>query len=291
MKRSKRDGKLSIKRIFRRNLFDKIRKYKDTDQFIIVIILILFLPIAAFAKSEITRSKEEYAAKQKIEQKVNASPSLKSPSPKQSSIPISNNITCNIHARCGGGVKYMTQSQCDSTHCCFIDEKCGGGGFLTTKTACDNSTCCQIGDKWVQYSDRNKCIADQKTNNQIKVAPNNYIPPSYVAPTYVDNTINCSVYYPSSGQTYYYQVTPETCTEFQNNAQSNYQDESLSETVYVAPTYSVEDCQRDVTDKYRSLMQSSGCYFPCPDIGDCGSSSVCDAYWRSFQQDYNSCGG
>ncbi len=116
--------------------------------------------------------------------------------------------------------------------------------------------------------------------------------------TYVYNPVvtypPCTVYYPLLGysQTYYY-TSPETCKSWQDQASSvtvlpPVQTQTTA-PVQQAPQITKSQCQASVNDKYGSLMRSYGCYYPCPATGDCGSSSVCEAYWYQAQKDMNSC--
>lgn len=52
------------------------------------------------------------------------------------SIPSGNQkVYCQIHERCGGGNKYITQDECNNLFCCFLDD---GSAKLMNKYLCDN---------------------------------------------------------------------------------------------------------------------------------------------------------
>jgi len=82
-------------------------------------------------------------------------------------------VNCQINAECGGGSIQMRSSECDQMVCCLIDDKCGGGGKFITKEECEQSTCCEIGGKWYFYLSKERCIEDQKNNQNNLRQPKN----------------------------------------------------------------------------------------------------------------------
>jgi hypothetical protein len=57
---------------------------------------------------------------------------------------------------------------------CKVATECGGGTKLLKQSVCNNSICCQIGDKWIFYTDKNKCLEDQKNlvSTELSTLPN-----------------------------------------------------------------------------------------------------------------------
>jgi SCP-like extracellular protein. len=156
---------------------------------------------------------------------------------------------------------------------------------------CSRSFECQIGSQWYIYTDRNKCTEDQKNY----WASRNYSPPStsYNPPQYYPCTICYSALGTCSTYNYLYK-TKEEC----DNAQASVNQYSISSNnIYQTPTsaptspqMTKAQCAANVADKYRSLMVVQyGCDYPCPETGDCGTSSVCDALWTQAKKEIDSC--
>ncbi len=201
-------------------------------------------------------------------------------------------ITCNINVSCGGGSKQLRQSVCNNMICCLYSTECGGPKFVAKSQCPANGTCCQVGNKWTYYLSKDKCTQDQNAyNSSVNQNNNTYIPSTYTPPTYY----TCTLYYPALKlyQTYtsLYKTKAE-CDSAQaslNQGSQTVQYTAPTTAPYQAPQMTKSQCQASVNDKYGSLMRSYGCYYPCPATGDCGSSSVCEAYWYQAQKDMNSC--
>lgn len=54
------------------------------------------------------------------------------------------------------------ESASDVLVACQIHENCGGGVIGLKRNVCQNATCCQIGSSWLFYTDKEKCVTDQK---------------------------------------------------------------------------------------------------------------------------------
>jgi hypothetical protein len=140
-----------------------------------------------------------------------------------------------------------------------------------------------------------KTPSTNQTNGGNQVQNNHVIIPTYTN-TYVDNSITCFVSYPCTGNSYTYRLLPADCTNAQQAARNvcntsygnNYNYALPTSTPYV-PQMTKNQCISNVNDKYGSQMRSQGCYYPCPDTGDCGSTSVCEALWHYAQQEMSAC--
>lgn len=147
---------------------------------------------------------------------------------------------------------------------CQIHANCGGGTRLLKKSICDQSTCCQIGNSWIFYESKSKCIQDQNSYWSNK-ANYNYptLPP---LPTWAP--------FPT------FAPLP-TLPPFPTIDYS-------TPTPYVSKMTKTQ-CQLAVNDKYRSLMRSYGCAYPCPESGSCGGVSVCEVLWHQVQSEMRNC--
>ena len=152
---------------------------------------------------------------------------------------------------------------------CNIHANCGGGTKPLRQSVCNNSTCCQIGNNWYYYEDKGKCSADQADYyKKIYNYTNNY-GSTYSYPTLMP--------YPT--------YAPMPTVDLGD--QSDYS--QPAEIPYQQPRMTRSECISNVNDEYRLMMTTRGCSYPCPETGDCGSTSVCDAIWYQAQQDMANC--
>lgn len=151
---------------------------------------------------------------------------------------------------------------CQSTY-----PNCVGQSIRIRRSACSNITCCQIGNNWSIYTSRDKCHQDQNAfNNQNKNTNRTYTFPTYAPlPTWPPlPTYNYPTYAPYPTVDY---STP---------------------TPYI-PQMTKSECQSQVNTIYGNQMRSYGCAYPCPESGDCGSTSVCEGMWYVAQQEMSKC--
>ena len=147
---------------------------------------------------------------------------------------------------------------------CQIHVNCGGGTRLLKKSICDQSTCCQIGNSWIFYESKSKCTQDQnsywsnRTNYNYLTSPP--LPTWAPFPTFAPLPT----------------LPPFSTIDYS------------TPTPYV-PQMTKVQCQQAVNDKYRSLMRSYGCAYPCPESGSCGGVSVCEVLWHQAQNKMRNC--
>ncbi|MCX6731237.1 MAG: peptidoglycan-binding domain-containing protein [Candidatus Roizmanbacteria bacterium] len=177
---------------------------------------------------------------------------------------------------------------------CGISSSCGGGTKLMKLSTCNNTICCEVVNQWIfmysltdcQNAQRN-AHANTANTNQGNVPLNSgsvKIKCSYSSGeyqfdfgdlTYDECTIKSNEYWASKRQA----IT-------NNSTTNNYSPPVNTNT---APQMTKSQCQSAARDKWRSQMTTRGCYYPCPDSGSCGGSSVCEAMWSIAQGDMNSC--
>jgi|GEM_PF-4446425 len=111
------------------------------------------------------------------------------------------------------------------------------------------------------------------------------------------NYYPCTICYSALGtcSTYnYLYKTKEECdnaqasvSKYSTSNQNTYQTPTSAPT---SPQMTKAQCEANVADKYRSLMVAQyGCAYPCPDTGNCGQSSACDALWAQAKKEIDSC--
>lgn len=174
--------------------------------------------------------------------------------------------------------------------CLSSHPNCNGETIRLRQSLCSKIYCCGFGDgRWELYPSEDKC--KQAWAAQY---PSNTNEPSYVYPTYTPTVYyGCTLCYPALGTCSTYNYSYKTKAEC-DSAQAALNQRSTS-TEYTIPTpvptpqITKNQCIASVNDKWRSQMIVYGCAYPCPDTGDCGPSSVCDALWSLAQKDMNVC--
>jgi hypothetical protein len=174
---------------------------------------------------------------------------------------------------------------------CPIDSKCGGTRKMQ-QISCNNAGCCQINGIWTITYNKVGCDKTGNTNT----TNNN-------GGTSATNYPQCIVYFAYSKTSLtYYNISPEQCQKWQNDANSTTTQSNLPQPTsvpYQPPTTSpeqtqaiidqhnsqVETCRSNVTSKYASLIQG------CNQYGDSSATAACqNAYGKERQTDYNNCG-
>ena len=181
---------------------------------------------------------------------------------------------------------------------CLIAPECGGGSRQMRFSECNQTTCCQVGDKWYFYLNKNKCTEDQKNYwdsyySQRSSSIPTYTPlPTPTLPTYY----SCTICYPSLGTCSTYNhlyKTKEECDTAQASINQAYPTpfQNYSPTASLnTPSITKKECQSQVNEKYINIMVVQyGCAYPCPETGDCGTSSVCDVLWSQAKKEMDAC--
>jgi hypothetical protein len=169
---------------------------------------------------------------------------------------------------------------------CNIAAQCGGSTIELRQSVCNNSICCGFqGGKWVFYTDKNKCLSDQKSGS---VSDQNFN--NSTINTQNTGSFDCLVSWPCTGESKIFKASDQSqCSMWQKSALDTCQAAKTPPPTVDNTAYNqcikdiqaqLDTCNQKCEQSYQEISQS----------GEYNSSNMLDCYSTCGQQySYSKC--